>query len=79
MFLRDLNELFKILKACGLEAFVCGRYEIINRHFILAEERVYLVLIEKSSALRLWCDEPEEEGGAEPGVKGDPIMIPISF
>lgn len=72
MFLSDLDELLEVLEACSLKTLVYGRYEIINIHFILAEERMYLVLIEKASALRLWCYEPEEEDGAEPGVEGDP-------
>ena len=53
---------------------MCGNDEFVNVMFVVGEEGMDLGLIEKLGALGLGKDEVREEGEADVGVKGQPVI-----
>ena len=74
MLFRKFNYLFNVCNASSLDAIVGGRYEIIDRNLVFAEERMDVLLIEDARSLGLRKDEVKEETEAEPGVEWNPRL-----
>lgn len=73
MLFEELDRLLEICNAGRLCAIVGGGDEVIDRSFVLLEERVDVRLVEQAGALRLREDEVEEEAEAEPCVERNPM------
>jgi hypothetical protein len=72
MLLDQLNELFEICDSSSFSTLVGGGYKVIDRTFVILEERVDMGLVEYFGTLCLWEDEIEEKGEADPRVKRYP-------